>query len=198
MGDWFQIVADVEATEEEAPRLAESVVAWLVAEQIIQPGLSDRVLGTVGYAPGPRYTEALGRDPADSYRVPGLRYTEGTAPPPSMLGIAPNGVEVRVGRAVFSTSGSGVENITCPHCAAVADWDDVSETVGVWFASGVGDHTCTACGRAAGLNEWRFEPPWAFGYLGLTFWNWLPLRRSFVTELGARLGHRVVVVADKL
>jgi hypothetical protein len=25
------------------------------------------------------------------------------------------------------------------------------------------------------LNEWKWQPPWAFGYLIAEFWNWQPV-----------------------
>jgi len=55
VGDSFQIIADVEATEAEAPGLAASVVGWLTAEGIIAAEPTDCVLGAEsGYAPGPQ------------------------------------------------------------------------------------------------------------------------------------------------
>jgi hypothetical protein len=49
-----------------------------------------------------------------------------------------------------------------------------------------------------GLNDWRWQPPWGFGYLGFEFWNWPPLSQGFIAEVGRRLGHRTVLVAGKL
>lgn len=51
------------------------------------------------------------------------------------------------------------------------------------------------CGRVVGLNDWRWQPPWGFGYLGFKFWNWPPLAQGFIAEAGRRLGHRTVLVA---
>ena len=42
MGDWFQIIVDRDATEEEAPALASSIRDWLISEGIID-GRIDRL-----------------------------------------------------------------------------------------------------------------------------------------------------------
>ena len=60
MGDTFQIVADIEATEDTAPALAASVVRWLSDSGIITGRLADCVLGpAAGYPPGPGYAAAV-------------------------------------------------------------------------------------------------------------------------------------------
>ena len=60
VGDNFQIIADVEAVEAEAPALAASVISWLASAGIIASEPTDCVLGTEpGYPPGPDY--AAGR-----------------------------------------------------------------------------------------------------------------------------------------
>ncbi|MFI7678959.1 hypothetical protein [Actinophytocola sp. NPDC049390] len=180
MGEWFQTIADVDATPDEAAGLADEVVAWLVAEGIVLGGRTHCLLGAedLGYPPGPRCARA-----ADDVDVP---FPVG------------DGLDVRIGRTVFHGGQSGVDRVSCPHCGASAEWDEVSDTIGTWFESGVGGHSCRACGRTAGLNDWGWDPPWAFGYLGFTFWNWPPLGSGFVADVASRLGHRVVVVADKL
>jgi hypothetical protein len=53
MGDWFQTIVDPEATEAEAPALADRVLYWLIEERIVVGERTDCVLGDGGYAPGP-------------------------------------------------------------------------------------------------------------------------------------------------
>jgi hypothetical protein len=42
------------------------------------------------------------------------------------------------------------------------------------------------------------DPPWGFGSLGITFWNWGELSDAFVAEPLAHLGHRVMLVTGKI
>jgi hypothetical protein len=180
-GNGFQILADIDAAPSEATHLAAKTVEWLVLAEIIVPDRTDCVLSAdFGYAPGARHADAVANPHLYS---------------PSF---GADGVDVRTGRTVFHGGQSGIDRISCPHCATAASWDAVSDTIDVWFDTGLGDHQCATCGGAAGLNDWRWEPPWAFGYFGLQFWNWPELSPSFIAELSGRLGHRVVVVADTL
>jgi hypothetical protein len=72
-----------------------------------------------------------------------------------------------------------------------------TDAIGRWYEGGSGEVTRAHCGRDVGLNDWRWDPTWAFGCLGFTFWNWPPLRDSFVTEASRLLGHRIAVVVGK-
>lgn len=146
MGDHFTILADIDATASEAPGLAARVTEWLVSAEIIVPDLADCVLGAdLGHPAGPRYTDAIANPAASRY--------------------LPEGVQICVGRTVFHAF--SIDRTSCPHCAAAASDDDMSEAIRVWFDTGFGDHRCATCGQAAELNDWRWEPPWAFGYFGL-------------------------------
>jgi hypothetical protein len=57
---------------------------------------------------------------------------------------------------------------------------------------------CPHCGHSVGLNDWTWSPPWGFGYLGITFWNWPPVKSEFLAEIGDRLGHRTVHPCGKM
>jgi len=50
------------------------------------------------------------------------------------------------------------------------------------------------------VTEWSFEPGFAFGNLGFTFWNWPPfLSGRLIDEVGRLLSpHRVVLVYSGL
>lgn len=172
MGDWFETIADVEATGAEADRLGAEILAWLVATGIVLDEPSDCVLGGIGYPPGPNYTRAV------------------TAPWPGLLTPGVNGVEIITGRTVFHSM--GVDTVTCPRCGQVVDHDDLSATVDTWFDGGGGDHRCPHCGEPGHLNDWIWSPPWGFGHLGIRFWNWPGLHPDFRAEVARRLGHRTV------
>lgn len=130
-----------------------------------------------------------------------------TNPDPRLRSLSTNGLQVTTMRTVFYSSES--EQIICPRCAATTrllsdrgqpneNWEKVSEAIGTWHSGDGDDLACPGCGRSAGLNEWRWTPPWAFGHFGLTFWNWPPLTDDFVTALSHHLGHRTVRPYGKL
>lgn len=180
MGDSYQTIADVEVTERESSALAVSAVAWLAATGVVAAAPTACVLdgGGAGHAPGPRYTDAVA---ADGH---------------ALLDTRPNGLQVVTGRTVFSALGA--DQVACPRCHTAAAWDGVEDAIAEWYAGGDGRRACPACGSALALNDWDWEPRWAFGCLGLTFWNWPPLRPDFVAGVAGRLGHRAVLVAGRL
>jgi hypothetical protein len=45
------------------------------------------------------------------------------------------------------------------------------------------------------VDLWIYEPPWAFGNLGFTFWNWPQLKVDFVIELAKLLGHKTRMIS---
>lgn len=190
MGDSFQTIVDIDATADSAPDLAAAAVGWLVERGILLGTTTDCVLGAgSGHAPGPRYAGAV------------------TETDPHLHTLRTNGLEVTTGRTIFRSSEA--DHITCPHCATTTRltdgtgspndaWGSVLETIDTWYTGGAGAHPCPACGRTAGLNDWRWSPPWGFGFLGLTFWNWPPLTDDFAAAVAGVLGHRTARPAGKL
>jgi len=183
VGDWFQTIADVEATATEVDGLAAATLAWLVDTGVVLGEPTDCVLAGVGHPPGPRYTSAV------------------TEADPGLLTLRTNGVEVITGRTVFYSMGA--DRVTCPRCEQVTvltddrghpndAWQDLSGTIGVWFGGGCDEHSCPNCRHPVGLNDWTWSPPWGFGYLGIKFWNWPPLGPRLRADLSQRLGHRTV------
>jgi hypothetical protein len=189
MSNWFQTIADVEASPEEAEALATAILAWLADTGIVVAEATDCAGPTLGHAPGPAYATAV------------------TEPDPHLLTLNTNGVAFDTDRAVHFSMGA--DQITCPYCKhaiALTDeqgdpnqaWQDLSETIGIWYDGGSGDRPCPNCGRAVDLNDWTWSPPWGFGYLGITFWNWPTLNPQFLTAIAARLGHRTVYTSGKV
>lgn len=193
MAEHFQIIADVEAAEDEAPGLAAAIVAWLASDGIIAAEPADCVLGAdFGYPPGPRYTTAV---------------TE----PVGGLGSWANGVEVCTGRQVFSPLWGVTGPVVCPRCGVTVeledpatgqlapDWERFSDALTAWHDGGPAEVACPLCGQATGFNDWHWDTDWPFavGFLGFTFWNWPQLAEPFIAQVAGRLGHRVVVTSGK-
>lgn len=183
MGDWFQSIVDPEATEAEAPALADRVLRWLVDEQIVASERTDCVLSNRGgYAPGPAYVKATG------------------SPDAHVLQLRANGLEVVSSHTVFHNGGLGFE-IVCAACGGRFDppqglWADA---VSEWYdRAGQGMLACPGCSVSRPISEWQHDPPLGFGNLGLTFWNWSELIDEFVSAVGKRLGDRVLLVVGKL
>lgn len=195
MGDYFEIIADVGATEAEAPALAASVVNWLTREGIIaaKPA-AECVLGAeFGYPPGPRYTAAV------------------TEPDEHILQLKANGVEVSTSRTVFSPAQGTVGSVVCPLCRQTVDlndpatgqttqqWELFCDAFGAWMDGGPGEVRCPQCSQVARVNDWRWtNEPFVVGFLGFTFWNWPLLSESFIAQMASHLEHRVVVIRGKL
>jgi endogenous inhibitor of DNA gyrase (YacG/DUF329 family) len=189
VGDTFQIIADVEASEATAPVLAASAAGWLRDSGVIAATRADCVPGPApGYPPGPGYAAAV-TDPDEL--LPGLKV---------------NGVEVTAARSVFSPGQGEAGPVTCPRCGREvelrdpAHWALFSGALGHWMAAEPSEVTCPHCQLHAGLNDWIWDGDWpvAVGFLGFTFWNWPPLSSSFIAQVQAHLGHRVVVIRGKL
>jgi hypothetical protein len=93
MGDWFQTIGDIEATPDEAEKLAAAVLTWLVEAGIVAAERTDCVLGSdLGYPPGAKYTDAV------------------TEPDPSLTKRWTNGLEILTGRTIFDF-GQGVGTV---------------------------------------------------------------------------------------
>jgi hypothetical protein len=189
MGDWFQTIADVEATPDEAEPLAAATLAWLVDTGVVLPDATDCGLSSPGHAPGPRWATAV------------------IAADPRLIELRTNGVEFVTGRSVFYSMDT--DQVTCPHCGHVTvlnddggqpndAWWALSEAIDAWYQGAGGDHPCPHCRRPVGLNDWTWSPPWGFGHLGLKLWNWPELSPRFLAEVSRQLGHRTVHPLGKL
>ena len=195
VGDSFQIIADVEAPEAEAPALAADVIGWLSGAGIVGAEQADCVLGAAaGYPPGRCYAAAV------------------TTPDERLFTLRTNGVEVHTTRSVFYPVQGELGPVTCPRCGhrmeledpptgvPTAHWEPFNEALDEWMAGEPADVTCPRCRRASGLNDWQWTGEWplAVGFLGFTFWNWPALSEPFIAQLAAYLGHRLVVTQGKI
>ena len=186
MSDNSWIIAAVDISAEEAPERAKIVREWLIAEGIVEREISDSVLGgDGGHSPGRNYAAAVKPEwvqkvQAGNYSFPRLRT---------------NGVAFITGRTVFDAGGNGIE-LQCRFCGSVFVPDESwSDAAGLWYD---GDDRvrfpCPSCVERTLLTEWGSPWPWAFGNLGVEFWNWPPLSETFIRAVSEKLGRRTVVV----
>jgi hypothetical protein len=167
-GTGYLSIVDIEATADEARSLAADVTEWLVECGIVVPDTDGQ-----RYGAGPRCAVTLAGKSGE---------------------IGPDAMTVDVERTVFHPGVYHGDEVGCPHCGAVVAMDEMFELVGQWHAGDDGDRACVGCGRDVGINDWAWDPAWAFGHLGFTFHAWGELTPEFVASVGARLGHRVVLV----
>jgi hypothetical protein len=179
MGDYFQNIVARDVSAEDAPRLAAKVRDWLIARRIIEPELSDCTLGDPGHRPGPEY--ALAQETPN---------TRG-------LHLSTNGVQINVGRTVFYNL---QPELTCHACGARFEpGDDYQDAVSTWFeGNDAVTFACPECHVPERLTQWDGDSPWGLSELGFTFWNWSVLSERFIRKVSEQLGHRTLVVRDKL
>lgn len=154
---------------------AQLIVNWLVSVEAVEPVKTDCVLGKAFGYPVGKGADALVDDP---------KYL------PYRLIVC--GLEVITENTVFHAGANGLDSFICPNChqdILEGDWslDDFVE-------NGDPNLTCPLCNQAADLNDYNIEPTWGFSNLGFIFWNWPPLKDSFIAEFEQRLGCEVRIV----
>ena len=189
MGNYYQALIAVDASESEASSLGDRAVAWLVARGIVAAELTDCVLGG----------ERLGRRPG-----PGCALTTDEDGPfaPYNHGFRICGLDVAPCRSV--TVGWPAP-AACPRCGwtdpiegdggeLTDQWWRIADALGEWHKGGPGLVDCPSCVLPVGLNDWQpdFLASWAVGQLAFTFWNWPVLAKSFIADFSQALGgHRL-------
>ncbi|CAL9504872.1 hypothetical protein [Streptomyces sp. enrichment culture] len=185
MGDHYQVIVDLDATGEEAERLARRAVAWLVSEGIVLPPPGPHVPGRPAeHPPGPHWHRVADGEPD---RAP------------------TDGLTVHTGRAGF-TSGADLPGAArCPACGTATGlddgfWERFCDALRTWKEAGAAAVACPGCAVAVPVQEWTWdEAPLALGALGLEFRNWPDLGARFRARTAAVLdGHRTAYVWGKL
>jgi len=181
MSDWYQTVANLDADADSANALVNRLREYLISERIIVREETDCALGP-GYAPGENY----------------LLATENSAE--FLFQTRPNGVEFIAQRSVFYSMGVDAISLVCSACGGrFGIGDEWGSAVDDWYESkGPGMIACRHCGISAPITDWQHEPPFAFGHVGVKFWNWPRLRQEFITGIGELWGDRVRLVYGKL
>ncbi len=183
MGDHYQIAVDLDAEAETAALTASQSRRSMISQEIIVNTPSDCVLGeTLGYAPGKKYMDAVDE------------------PYPMLFQLQTNGVAFIAKRSVFSSVGISEVTLICSKCRERFEWSRTWQTaVEEWYGNtGPGMLSCRHCGREASVAEWEYDPPHAFGQLGVEFWNWPPLREDFLARMAQEAGHRFRLVYGNL
>lgn len=183
MGDWYQTAADLDADMQSAEATAARLREWMISQKIIVAEPSDCVLSEgPGYAPGSNYTLAVKK------------------PYPHLSTLITNGVAFIAEHSVFYSAGIGDITLVCLACGKSFKANDCwSAALDEWYANkGPGMLKCEHCAAEVPITEWRHDPPWAFGNVGIKFWNWPALREEFLIELGNVVGHRFRLVVGKM
>ena len=192
MGDCFQTIVDETVTELEAPTLGARVLAWLVAEEIVQSEPSNS-----GYGSGHSYSPGNNCRQACDMTMPNSE-TQFL----SFQRLRCNGLSIIAERTVFH-AGQCELTLICANCAVHLEDDNIGENwrgaIGGWYTS-YGDalFACPSCGAIRPVTTWIYDPPWGFGCLGFEFWNWPSLNTTFIVDVERILEHPIKLVAGKL
>ena len=84
---------------------------------------------------------------------------------------------------VFENGENGLEEIKCPKCGANNIDSEWGEIIARWFNGQNDNLKCVQCSTESSIVDYEFKPTWAFGELGLTFWNWQRLTSTFLDDL---------------
>lgn len=187
MSDKAQILAFRIEGLEARDRSAE-VLAWLVERGIVEALPTNSGLGSLAHRPGAKVLDAVVSPPDPSAY---FDFRKG----------ATNGMEVH--SSIRAKLAMGLDDempvFGCPKCKAEIDADDVLplvEEIENPF-EGVPEVKCPKCKKANAVDALSVEGG-AFANLTLRFWNWWPLKESFVEEVSARCGAPAVVLYERL
>ena len=180
MGDHTVTIVDTGVPIGDASAKAAGLLDWLltkdiVAQAVTVSALYQRQAETHGWVV-PASMLANQR----LVHPPGPNWHKACAAPSPMARF-PNWLDIQIERQVFDAGGHGI-GIFCPSCAAeqTALGDQWSAAIQAWVDAAPDTLVCPVCQFAAGLQDWRFDPVWAFGNLGFRFWNW-DLTPAFLT-----------------
>jgi hypothetical protein len=185
MADHFQTVVDTGATIGEADHLARHVVAWLAEKGVVRPNPSEEG----GYDRGP--------GAADIAQPAVVRREHETIPPVHFH------LQVLIGRMSHSESlsESVQPGMSCPACGTPVNdaLNENWEAATLEWTTGDDDAAlrCEGCGKESSVTAWRYRN-YAYGNLAFRFWNWPPLKPSFLDDVRRELGHPIMLVEGTL
>lgn len=155
-----------------------NILEWLVSSKIIEAEITDCILGKTG---GYRGSEGLKRIVQNPEALNTL-WKHQTF-----------GLEIVNEKNVFDTGENALESMTCSNCNSKYDVE-VYDIITIWWDTEETDVVCTACGKIYDINEYLFDPQWAFSDLGFKFWNFPQFSSQFVGEFQSRLQCDIAIV----
>ncbi len=194
MSEHSVTIVDVETALCDAPALAQRMLAWLQAEGIVGEGIREGDIHR-------QWLQSIGGDTA-SRRVeedrtvyrPGPNVHKASSPKARLDGLLVNWLEIDIERQIFDAGEYGL-GVFCPSCSSNQreHYEAWGNAMSEWLKGSTGAFDCADCGAEAPLQQWRFDPVWAFGNLGFRFCNWV-LEEEFIADFTNRLGtaHKVV------
>lgn len=186
MADTFQTVIDTAARPDEADHLARHVVEFLAGKGVIEAVASQEG----GYVRGPGALEIA--------EAGETRRAHETIPP------VYSHLQVIIGRATHCADLSDPRppKPLCPACGSpLVDQEDElwSEALQGWLSGDDEAYLACVVGQDGGpITTWDYQGTFGFGNLAFRFWNWPPLKPSFLDELRKELGHPIAIVRGKL
>ena len=182
MSDNFISLVPRNVSKSEVSVIADKVIKWLCRQNIITDIRTDCVLGSDdGYPPGANFESV----------------TDGNED--GLLSLQTNGLALLTEKQVFDNGSHGVEAVSCPNCGhniIDMNWGDL---INEWQnETGEDKIICQNCQSTNSIVDYKFDPAWAFGYLGFTFWNWPPFKESFIRDFETLTGKSMVIVYGRL
>lgn len=178
------------ASEAHAREVADTIVAWLVDERIIDDRPWDQCNGDEGrcYPPGPGFPKACTDVEPDKFD----KFHD------QFMTTVPNGLRVVATRGFVHNGQGNHDAIACPRCGETSPTDAYWEVGGPWYMREIdaGPVPCTHCGQSSPIWQWA-HPDGGFVMLAFEFWNWWPLSDEFIAEASRRLGHRITFFSGK-
>lgn len=198
MSDNYQTFAFDSIDEKDAHAVADHAIRWLVSRGYIADALSECSYGSdgLGHKPCPNWREII--DEVELQRLWNVWSARTGKPSPSahedierFLALQINGVEASRRRSVHTSGqncGPGLEG-TCPGCKAKFEPDfDLAELAGRWWEREAVALACPSCLVESRLEDWDWQPDWAFAEAAVTFWNWPPICAEAISDLSTALG----------
>lgn len=206
MSDNYQRLGIDRIDPASAERIVGRALHWLIERGYIMPDLSDCAYGPkygLAHLPGPNWREIIQNPEAearlDAENAQRLAAWSARTGKPVKLFLEvsgfparhPCGVHGAAGREVIHPGGNYDPDLEgqCPVCYARMKLpDDYNDLVSSWYEGMETLLECATCQARSTLEDWDWQPGWAFAQASITFWNWPELSLGFMDELSAVLG----------
>lgn len=198
MSDNYQVLAFDSIEENAAQAIAHQAIGWLIARGCVCEVQSDSAYGPdgLGHRPGSHWREIVDFD-EEQCRWAEWSERTGRAVPSAadsfddFLTLKINGVAASSQRSVHHSG----ENCrpepegVCPTCnVKSAPEVDLGELAERWWRRETCELVCPSCMVTSRLEDWDWQPDWAFAEASLTFWNWPPISAEVISRMSAALG----------